>query len=246
MNFWSRILSALGRGKKDMTIDQWWAEFGPAARSAGGVSVTQLSALQVSTVMACVSILSEDVAKLPVHVFRRKDNGGKEIVKDHPLERLMMRPNGWQSRFEFIEQMQTALLLRGNAYAPIIRDYRGTPIAFVPVNPDRVWIYEAPDGSVFYMVARRGPHDIAALQSLPLMVPAEDMLHVRWLAVDNSLWGASRIGLAREAIGLALTQQELAARLAANGAHLGGVLQTDQKLTEDAAKRLAADWKSRK
>lgn len=246
MSIWSRIIGAIGRARKGLTIDEWWAEFGPAARSAGGISVTQISALQVSTVMACVSILAEDVAKLPVHVYRRKPDGGKEVVKDHPLERLMVRPNGFQSRFEFIEQMQSALLLRGNAYAPIIRDNRGTPVAFIPVNPDRVWIYEAPDGSVFYMVARRGPHDIAMLQSLPLMVPAEDMLHVRWLAVDNSLWGASRIGLAREAIGLALTQQELAARLAANGAHLGGVLQTDQKLTPDAAKRLASEWKAKK
>jgi phage portal protein BeeE len=63
------------------------------------------------------------------------------------------------------------------------------------------------------------------------MIPSEDMLHLRWMALDNSLYGASRIGLAREAIGLALSQQELAGRLSANSTNLGGVLTTEQKLT---------------
>lgn len=246
MSLLSRIVGALQGKSGNMTIDEWWSEFGPASTSAGGIAVTQITALQVSTVMACVSILSEDVAKLPVHVYRPRKDGGRDIVTDHPVEKLLQKPNDYQSTFEFIEQMQVALLLRGNAYSPIIRDGRGRPTALIPVNPDRVSIYEGPGGSVFYMVARRGPHDMAMLESLPLMVPAEDMLHVRWMSIDNSLWGASRIGLAREAIALALSQQELAGRLSANNTNLGGVLQTDQKLSKDAAERLAKNWKDRK
>jgi HK97 family phage portal protein len=195
--------------------------------------------------MACVSILSEDVAKLPCHVYRKLDNGGKEIVADHPLERLLQKPNDYQDRFEFVEQMQAALLLRGNAYAPVIRNNRGVPIAMIPVNPDRVTLYEAGGGALFYQVARGTPHEIAALASLPLMIPASDMFHIRWLSL-NGLWGVSRIGMAREAIGLSLSQQEQAARFAKNGAHLGGVLQTDKKLSEVDAKRLRNDWKSLK
>lgn len=247
MSFWSRIANA-GRAlvaKDAMSIDQWWSEFGPSSTSAGGIHITQLSALRVSTVNACVAILSEDVAKLPVHVYRKKSDGGREIVEDHPVENLLHRPNGFQSRFEFIEQMQAALLLRGNAYACILRDWRGRPIALIPVNPDRVWIYESNDGSVFYNVARQGPHDIAVLESLPQLVPSEDMLHVRWLSLENSLWGSSRIALARESIGLALSQQEMAARLSANSTNLGGVLTTEQRLSKEAAERLRKDWKDK-
>jgi len=245
MSLWTRVVDAI-LGKSSGTPDDWWAEFGPQSNSIGGISVTQITALQVATVMACVAILSEDVAKLPIHVYKKARDGGRKIVTNHPIEKLLQRPNNYQSRFEFVEQMQGALLLRGNAYAPIIRDARGKPIALIPVNPDRVWIYEARDGSIFYEVARRGPHDMAMLESLPNRISSDDMFHVRWLTVDNSLWGASRIGLARESIALALSQQALAGKLSANNTNLGGTLTTEQKLTKDTAQRLANDWKLRK
>lgn len=246
MGYWSGVWDAV-RGKSGMSPEEWWTEFGLSAASAAGVAVTQLSALQVSTVQACVSIRAEDVAKLPVHVYRRREKGGgRDIVLDHPLERLLRRPNGYQSRFEFMEQMQVSVLLRGNGYAAILRDGRGNPTALIPTNPDRVSIYEGLGGEVFYQVARRGMHEAAMLKSLPLMIPSEDMLHVRWMALENSLYGASRIALAREAIGLALSQQELAGRLSANSTNLGGVLTTEQKLSPDAVTRLANSWKERK
>lgn len=244
MGYWSRLIEAV-RGKSG-TIEDWWAEFGPTSVSSGGMAVTQITALQVSTVQACAAIRSEDVAKLPVHVYRRTKNGGKKIADDHPLERVLQRPNEDQTRFEFVEQMQLSLMLRGNAYAVILRDGRGRVTSLIPINPDRVWIYEAPGGQVFYQVARRGMHETALLASEPLMIPSEDILHLRWMALDNSLYGASRISLAREAIGLALSQQELAGRLSANSTNLGGILTTEQKLTKEAAERLSASWKARK
>lgn len=245
MSYWTRVVDAI-RGKTAMTIDEWWSEFGPTSVSSGGIAVTQLTALQVSTVQACVSIRAEDVAKLPVHVYRKKSDGSRQIMTDHPLEIVLQHPNDYQSRFEFIEQMQVSQLLRGNAYAVILRDGRGRVTSLIPVNPDRVWIYEAPGGEVFYQVARRGLHETAVLASEPLMIPSEDMLHLRWMALDNSLYGSSRITLAREAIGLALSQQELAGRLSANSTNLGGVLSTDQKLTKEAAERIKLVWSQRK
>lgn len=245
MSLWSRVTGFFR--KSAGSIEDWFAEFGWSNRTATGIHVNQITAMQVTAVMGCVSILAEDVAKLPAHVYRRLSNGGKKIVADHPLERLLQQPNGYQTRFEFVEQMMAALVLRGNAYAPIVRDGRGKPVALIPVNPDQVWLYEAPDGSLFYMVARQSPHDIAMLKTLPLMVPAEDMLHIRWLSVgaQNGLWGVSRIGLAREAIALSLSQQELAARLSGNSTNLGGILETEKSLTEAAAARLKKNWKDK-
>lgn len=238
MGWWSRLIGRKEKASSAISIDDWFDVFARTNRTAGGLLINQTAAMQSSAVMSCVSILSEDVAKLPVHVYRPRPGGGRDVVGNHPLERLFNKPNGWQTRFEFIEMMMSALLLRGNAYACIVRDWRGVPTSLVPVNPDRVWVYEAPHGEIFYNVARRGPHDIATLDSLPLLVPSEDMLHVRWLAMENSLWGVSRIGLAREAIALSLSQQELASRLAGNSTNLGGVLTTEQKLNQDTVDRL--------
>lgn len=225
------------------TIEDWFREFGDLNKSATGIAVTQFRAMQASTVMACVSMLSEDVAKLPAHVYRRQKDGGKTIVADHPLEKLLRKPNAWQTRFEFVEFMQAALLLRGNAYAPIVRNGRGVPIGLVPVNPDRVSLFESPGGALFYCVQRHGMHDMAALETLPLMIPAEDMLHLRWLS-QNSLSGLSRIGLAREAIALSLAQERHAAQLFGNGARPGGVLQTDKRLGKETIERLKTQWKA--
>jgi hypothetical protein len=58
--------------------------------------------------------------------------------------------------------MQVSLLLRGNGYAVILRDGRGRPTDLIPINPDRVWIYEAPGGEIFYQVARRGRDEVFA------------------------------------------------------------------------------------
>lgn len=246
MSLWQRIAAATNILVGKMTPDEWWFEYGYNTQSTAGIAVTQTSSLQVMTFLSCVSILAEDFAKLPRHVYKTKADGSREIDTNHWLERLLQSPNDYQSGFEFFEQMQVALLLRGNAYAVILRNWRGEPIALIPVNPDQVWIYEAEDGGVFYQVARRGPHDIAMLRSVPLMVPSEDVLHVRWFSLHNSLYGASRIQLARDGLGLALAQQELAGRLAANNTNLGGVLTTDQKLGKEVAERLKKDWKDKK
>jgi HK97 family phage portal protein len=230
-----------GLWRRKMTPDEWWREFGGWTRSATGIAVTQHTAMQASAIMACVSIRAEDVAKLPLHVYRPLANGGREIATEHWAEKLLQRPNGWQTRFEFVEQIQAGLLLRGNGYAAIIRDGRGRVVALVPCNPDLVSLFEAPSGEVFYQVARSGPHLAAHLKSLPLMIPAEDMLHLRWLTF-NGLVGLSRIGLARDTIGLSLAQQEHASRLFGNGARPGGVLRTDKKLSQDVIDRLKAQW----
>jgi phage portal protein BeeE len=61
----------------------------------------------------CVSIPASDAAKIPLDVFRRLSNGGKEVLKDHYLRRLLRAPNDWQDGFEFKEMLQASLVPRG-------------------------------------------------------------------------------------------------------------------------------------
>ena len=155
---------------------------------------------------------------------------------------LLEEPNEWQDWLEFAEMVQVGLVLRGNGYAVIIRDWRGRPVKLVPINPDRVALWEAPTGELFYRVTPFGLHEMAELRDMPFLIPAADMFHLRGLSV-NGLMGASRIAVARDAIGLTLAQERQAAQWIGAGSKPSGVLSTDQKLDGPTIERLKGRWK---
>lgn len=245
MSLWSKLAGVFRKDTGDTGApgsERMWGEWGP---SNSGVAVNSMTAMRHVAVMACVSILAEDIAKIPLGVFHRLANGGKEPARDHPLHRLLRDPNDWQTGFEFKEMMQAALVLRGNAYAVTVRDGRGRPLFLVPIHPDRVALYEAPSGEWFYWVTRNGLHEMAVLRDQPLMIPAEDMLHLRWLSQFNSLLGSSRLTMIRESVGLAMGMEEHQARFVGQGARTGGILSTEQKFaSKEAREDLAAQWKT--
>ena len=246
MSLLSRLL---GRGgspvvRKDYDDDRLWGSAWNS-QSATGVNVNQGTALKATAVLACVIMLCEDFAKLTPTVYKRGKDGERDPAIEHPLYELLYRPNDWQDYFQFAEMMQFSLVMRGNAYAVKIRDGRGTVVKLIPVNADWVALWEAPDGSLFYRVTPNGLHMLAELARQPFLIPAEDVLHVRGFSM-NGLIGASRIALANEAIGLSIAYERQASQFAGQGASLSGVLTTDQKLTPDAAARMAADWKGMK
>lgn len=249
------LFGALGRGVRALTTrsadgsdDQFWDGGWWSTPSATGIQINQQTALQATTVMACVRILSEDVSKMTPRLYRRFDKGihkkgAREQIApaDHPLAALLHRPNDWQTWPEFCRMMVVAFALRGNAYAAILRNRRGDPITLAPLNPDRVALWQAPNGKLYWWVTRSGLHELYVLRNEPLMIPYEDMFHLKDLSADG-LTGSSPIALAREAIGLSLGQEQQYARLMGNGARPAGVLSTTQKLTEGTAARLRADW----
>jgi HK97 family phage portal protein len=211
--------------------------------SATGLMISQATAMAVSAVYACVAIRAKDVARCTPRLFVPNKDGGRELVKDHVIARLFARPNRQQTWFEFWQQMMIGYLLRGNAYAAILRDRRGNPMELIPINPDAVMVLEASDGSIFYNVNRIGLWQIAMLRSMPVAVPEEDMFHLRGISF-NTLVGVSTIGLARDAIGLAMGLEQQAARWVGNGARPSGVLKAKTRLSEAAAQRLKQQWQA--
>lgn len=228
--------------KDGMSPEAWFREFG-GLESATGLSITQSSAMNVSTMYACVSVRSKDVARCAPRLLRKEGARSQTPVEDHPVAQLFEKPNALQTWYEFAVQMQMAFLLKQNAYAAIIRDVRGKPLSLWPINPEGAQLYEGPGGELFYNVPRWGLFQTYQLRGLPVMIPAEDMFHLRGLSF-NSLQGIPTIGVARDALGVALGLEQQAARFMNNGARPSGVLQTDKKLSKDTSDRLRSQWES--
>jgi HK97 family phage portal protein len=179
-----------------------------------GHAITAENCLASSAVAACVRLLSETIASLPVHVYR--DLGkSKEIAADHPIYDLLhSKPNAFQTSFVWIQQAIAHCLLHGNFYALIERNAAGDPVALWPLVPSGM-IVEAVDGTVQYRYAYGGQRNVFAF---------EDILHFKGLTM-NGLVGLSVLHMAREGIGLSVAQETHAATLFRNGARPGLILQ---------------------
>ena len=119
--------------------------------SSAGKAVTERSSMQMTAVYACVRILSEAVAGLPVHLYRYTSEGSKEKAVDHPLYFLLHdEPNPEMSSFVFRETLMTHLLLWGNAYAQIIRNGKGDVVALYPLMPNRMQVDRDQNGQLYY------------------------------------------------------------------------------------------------
>ena len=109
--------------------------------STAGKNVNERSAMQMTAVYACVRILSEAIAGLPLHLYHSKPDGGKEKAVGHPLYFLLHdEPNEEMTSFVFRETLMTHLLLWGNAYAQVIRNGKGEVIALYPLMPNRMQV----------------------------------------------------------------------------------------------------------
>jgi HK97 family phage portal protein len=237
--------SKSGQPKKKSCDVSGVASHAFSAHSISGIDVNPATALSATAVLACFQMLCEDFAKLTPVLYRKDKDGGRIPAVDHELYDLLYRPNSYQNYFEWAEMKQFWLLARGNAYSVKIRNARGKIIALIPVSSDWVAMWEAPDGALFYRVTPNGLHMRAMLADEPFLIPAEDMLHIKGFSM-NGLLGASRLVLAKEAIGLSLAYERQAAQWMGQGASVNGVLTTDKSLTPEAAKRMAQDWRDTK
>ena len=191
--------------------------------STSGKQVMERSAMQMTAVYACVRILAEAIAGLPVHLYRYTENGGKEKAIDHPLYTILHdEPNPEMSSFVFRETLMTHLLLWGNAYAQIIRNGKGEVVALYPLMPNKMTVDRDEHGQLYYSYQRS--NDEAIPESGKVILKSSDVLHIPGLGFDG-LVGYSPIAMAKNAIGMAIACEEYGAKFYANGASPGGVLE---------------------
>lgn len=220
------------RGHVSESTGEWIR--GGGSETTAGLDVTTETALGLVAVYACVRILSETVASLPLILYRRRADGGKERAFDHPLYPVLHDlANEDMTAFAFRETLMGHITTWGNGYAQIRRTRGGTVYDLWPLRPDKMTVTRAPGGTLRY-VYERGPGDTRTF-------PAEDILHVAGLGFDG-VSGYSPIALARNAIGLGMAADEFGARFFANDARPGVVLQHPGHLGDLAYTNLKKSW----
>lgn len=232
------ILSSLFRSRdkpiKDRTSGSTYTFF--MGGSTAGKNVNERSAMQMTAVYACVRILSEAIAGLPLHMYRYKDDGGKEKAFDHNLYHLLHdEPNPEMTSFVFRETLMTHLLLWGNAYAQIIRNGKGEVIALYPLMPNRMEVNRDSNGMLYY-VYQKSSDDAPTMEGSSVILSPSEVLHVPGLGFDG-LVGYSPIAMAKNAIGLSMAAEEYGAKFYANGAAPSGVLEHPGVLKDPAKVR---------
>ncbi len=211
-------------------------------RTTSGRPVNERTAMQTTAVYACVRILAEAVASLPLHVYEYQDDGGKKLVHDHPLYYLLHdEPNPEMTSFVFRETLMSHLLIWGNAYAQIIRDGAGRVLGLYPLLPDKMEVQRDDKGNIYYVYSRNSDENPMFKEYGNIKLKAEDVLHIPGLGFDG-LIGYSPIAMAKNAVGMTLACEEYGASFFANGANPGGVLEHPGVLKDPS--KVRESWNS--
>lgn len=194
-----------------------------------GSSVSEYNAPTIPAVYACVGLISDAIAQLPIRVYRETSDGGREHIRGHSIERLLNeRPNPRMTAFSFRRAQMAHVLLWGNGYAEVQRKGNGAPNNLWLALPDRTTPELREDGSLWYRTTLDGDQ---------LTLEAPDVLHIPGMGFDGVV-GYSPVAIARQAMGLARAMESFGAKFYANEGASGGFVQHPGKLSPEALKNL--------
>ena len=225
--------NVLLRGLSDP--NHWLSRFVQQPASSG-VSVTADSSLKVAAVYACVKVLAETIASLPLTIYERVGSDGKKPATGYPLYPILHdAPNAFMTSFDFRESQMAHLCLRGESYARIVRNSRDQIEEMLPLNPARMDVAVANGLPVYVYRYEDGKQE---------PIPREQIWHVKHLPISctyngdmpEGYRGVSPIQVARESIGLSMAADQYGGRFFANNASVGMALKfpAGVKLSENA------------
>lgn len=201
------------------------------------------TALSNPTVFRCVSLIAGDIAKTPLRLVALDANGIWYETTSPAFSPVLRKPNRYQTIGQFLEQWMLSKLLYGNTYALKERDARGVVIALYLLDPQRVTVLVAPDGSVYYQLT--GQNDLAGVQpGDPFAVPARDIIHDRWNCAFHPLVGLSPLYACGAAAFEANTIQAGSTEFFSKGGRPSGLLVAPTEIDEKTAQRLSTTWHS--
>lgn len=180
--------------------------------------------MRLSAVFACLRLLSEAVATLPLGTFTRVGS----MRKQWPLPAFLSFRPPQGSRIDYLSQIMLSLLTDGNAYVLVVRGALGVPVDLVVLDPSQV------------VVARRS--GLVEYRCMNVTVDPFDLMHIKGMCLPGDIKGMSPIGYARETIGVGLAAQEFGASFFANGALPGAVIEAPEDMSKPAQDRFKAAW----
>ena len=233
MSIITRALGALGLERRSGVAggDPYWSDFAGLRSSP----VNEKTAQGVSAVYACVQAIAETTASLPLILFKRTGED-RERASNHPLYAVLHdMANPEQTALEAREYLQACVLLRGNAYARIVRGFDGQVRELWPLSPDRVTVLRA---------AGKLAYDYTDGNNVLHRLLAHEVLHLRHRLGDDGVLGVSPIAAARGVVELAIAESEHGVNTFRNGAKLLGVLKFPGMLKPDQRQAIRESWGS--
>ena len=239
MGLWSSLFGREQRSPENPSTNlanpDSWLKGLWGADSDSGVKVTPEKALQIPTVWQCVTMLSDDFAKLPAYVYEYLEEGGRKVAEKHPAYPILRRKvNKYLTTGQFRRAIMFHTLTRGNGYAWITFNGRMEPSEMILLDPDRTEpVFMA--GGLYYVTMIGDEKKVLA---------DWEVFHLRGVGYDG-IKGYSIIDHAINSMGLALAAEKYGNKHFSNGTRVGGVLQHPGRLTPEAAKNLQASFQQR-
>lgn len=203
------------------------------------ISQTNETILTQSTVWACITLIMQDIGKIEPRLIELHD-GIWEPIENSAYSPVLRKPNPYQTRIKFFEAWVCSKLRQGNTYVLKGRDQRGVVNRHDILDPCRVSVLVAPDGSVYYQLSS---DNLAGLPAT-VTVPASEIIHDVGVAMFHPLCGLSPLVACALAASQSLAIQHSSSRFFANNAKPGGVLTAPNKISQDAADRIKAHWEA--
>jgi HK97 family phage portal protein len=238
MGFWSTLINRRSVSN-DISDPRFWAtDLYGGGITRSGTFVSPESAMKVSTVFACTSLLASVMASLPLQLFKWRKSGGQDPAEDHYLyDKLYMNPNSEQNSYEFREMIQGHLCLRGNGFSYKEMDSSGRINSLIPLHPSRV-TPKRERGILWYDYSPNKDAEVSG-GDLPGIIrfPADWIWHIKTASLDG-LAGMSIISQARETIGAAKGMDDFGADFFGNKPIPGLIVKNKKTLSPVAKENL--------
>lgn len=199
----------------------------------GGTNYTQDKAMLLSTVYRCVNAISDSIAQLPLEPYKIDSKGYKKKLRKHPCYKIInATPNKRMTRYTFIQLLISSMLLRGNAYAYILRNQNGEveqliyiPSEYVTIIPPKFII----EPVKYSIVGINGE------------IEEKDLIHLLNFSYDG-VNGISTLSHARNTLGLATDAEQHATNFFQQGAAIGGFIEVPAMMQPKQKEEFKQSW----
>lgn len=190
-------------------------------------AVTEEGALAISAVWDCVGLISDTIASLPIHLYKR-DNAGRKKIAIHPAIRICNAPNTYSSRFDFLQYLMVCTLLWGNGYIRIYRDRLFNPLRCQYLKPYECHPFLSAEGNLFYKLSNGD------------VLYNYEIIHVKGLGTDG-ITGKSPIKVHAENLVLTKEVQSYGEKFFSKGGNVESVFEAPGQFSDKAYDRLKKD-----